>query len=292
MRVTGIILACLAALPMLASPGPAESQPPPGPAESQPRAGQPPVDLELILAVDVSGSVDATEARLQREGYVTAFRDPEVARAIRSGMVGRIAVLYLEWASAHENRVVLDWHVVADAAGAIAYADKLSAQPILRGRRTSIAAAIEFALPRFGTAYDGTRRVIDVSGDGPNNDGPPVVPARDLAVAAGVVINGLPIINERQFTWGLPNMKELDLYYRDCVIGGPGAFHIVAEDFTSFAAAVKRKLVLEIAGRTPTTQHAQALYPDRPLFDAEGNIDCQAGEKLLDIYRRRIEGPN
>ncbi|BBK29759.1 uncharacterized protein DUF1194 [Stella humosa] len=254
------------------------------------RAAGEPVDLELVLAVDVSGSVDAVEARLQREGYVAAFRDPEVVRAIRSGMVGRIAVLYFEWASQHESRVVLDWQVVADAGSATAFADRLASEPVLRGRRTSIAAAIDFAVPHFGRRYEGTRRVIDLSGDGPNNDGAPVVPARDRAVAAGIVINGLPIINERQFTWGLPNLKELDLYYRDCVIGGPGAFYIVAEDFESFAAAVKRKLVLEIAGRMPTVQHAQ-LYPERPMFDAEGRVDCLAGEKLLEIYRRRTE-PN
>ncbi|BBK40529.1 hypothetical protein STVA_05490 [Allostella vacuolata] len=253
------------------------------------RAEHQPVDLELVLAVDVSGSVDTVEARLQREGYVAAFRDPEVVRAIRSGMVGRIAVLYVEWASQHENRVVLDWQLVDGPATAAAFANRLAAQPFLRGRRTSIAAAIEFALPYFGTAYEGTRKVIDVSGDGPNNDGPPVAPARDRAVAAGVVINGLPIINERQFTWGLPNLKELDLYYRDCVIGGPGAFYIVAEDFTTFAAAVKRKLVLEIAGRAPAVQYAQL---DRPMVDADGRIDCLAGEKLLEMYRRRIEGPN
>ena len=261
-------------------------------ATSATAAERPPVDLELVLAIDVSGSVDSHEAKLQRDGYIAAFRDAEVVRAIRSGMVGRIAVLYLEWASAHENRVVLDWQLVSDAASAAAFADHLAAQPPMRGRRTSIAAAIEFAMPFFGTAFEGSRRVIDISGDGPNNDGPPVVPARDRAVAAGIVINGLPIINERQFTWGLPNLKELDLYYRDCVIGGPGAFFIVAEDFATFAAAVKRKLVLEIADRRPATQFAQTAYPDRPMFDAEGRVDCLAGEKLLEIYRRRIEAPN
>ncbi|MCC7275498.1 MAG: DUF1194 domain-containing protein [Alphaproteobacteria bacterium] len=255
-------------------------------------AAPPPVDLELILAIDVSGSVDAEEARLQREGYVSAFRDPDIVAAIRSGMVGRIAVFYFEWASAHENRVVLDWHVVGDAASAAAYADRLSAMPIMRGRRTSIAGALEFALPYFGTAYEGARRVIDVSGDGPNNDGPPILPARDAALAAGVVINGLPIINERQFAWGLPNLKELDLYYRDCVIGGPGAFYIVAEDFASFAAAVKRKLVLEIAGLSPDTQYAQNAYPERPMFGPDGTIDCMVGEKLMEIFRRRMEAPN
>jgi hypothetical protein len=276
-RVAGLILICLLALPAAAEP---------------PAAGRPPVDLELVLAVDVSGSVDSVEAKLQRDGYVAAFRDADVVHAIRSGMVGRIAVLYMEWASAHESRVVIDWEVVSDQATAAAFADRLAAQPILRGRRTSIAAAITSALPRFGARYEGTRRVIDLSGDGPNNDGPPIVPARDMAVAAGIVINGLPIVNDRQFAWGLPSMKELDLYYRDCVIGGPGAFHIVAEDFGSFAAAVKRKLVLEIAGVPPAAQLAQAAYPDRPLFDAEGKVDCMAGEKLLELYRRRIEAPN
>lgn len=139
MRVAGLILICLLALPAAAEP---------------PAAGRPPVDLELVLAVDVSGSVDSVEAKLQRDGYVAAFRDADVVHAIRSGMVGRIAVLYMEWASAHESRVVIDWEVVSDQATAAAFADRLAAQPILRGRRTSIAAAITSALPRFGARYE------------------------------------------------------------------------------------------------------------------------------------------
>ncbi|MGE0724161.1 MAG: DUF1194 domain-containing protein [Alphaproteobacteria bacterium] len=251
------------------------------------RADLTPVDLELIMAVDVSGSVDVEEARLQREGYIAAFRDPDVVRVIQAGMLGRIGVLYTEWASAHENRVVIDWQLVSDAATAAAFADALARQPALRGRRTSIAAAIEFVLPRFGTKFEGARRVIDISGDGPNNDGPPILPARDMALKAGVVINGLPILNEKQFVWGLPNLKELDLYFRDCVIGGPGAFYIVAEDFRTFAAAIKRKLVLEIAGRSPHTQYAQSIYPERPMFLPDGSTDCLVGEKLLEIFQRR-----
>ncbi|BBK38947.1 hypothetical protein STAQ_40250 [Allostella sp. ATCC 35155] len=280
MRATAFVLGLVA---MLAS----------GPAAP---AGPVPVDLELVLAIDVSGSVDGEEARLQRDGYVTAFRHPEVVAAIRSGMIGRIAVLYVEWAGAHEVHLVLDWQLVSDAPSAAAFAERLAAQPVRRGRRTSIAAAIEFAMPRFGTGFEGSRRVIDISGDGPNNDGPPVAEVRDRAVAAGIVINGLPIINERQFAWGVPNLRELDLYYRDCVIGGPGSFLVVAEDFATFAAAVKRKLILEIADRRPAVQYAQAAdppadRPQRPLVDAEGRIDCLAGEKLLEMYRRRIEIP-
>jgi len=260
-------------------------------ALAAPAAAAPvPVDLELILAIDVSGSVDLDEARLQREGYVAAFRHPDVIRAIESGQFGQIAVLYTEWAGRLENRVVLDWRLVRDRESAEAFAEALAAAPISRGRRTSISAAIDFAVPRFGTAdFEGLRRVIDLSGDGPNNDGGEVVPARDRAIEAGIVINGLPIINERQYTWGLPNLKELDAYYRDCVVGGPGAFHIVAEDFHSFASAIRRKLVLEIAGRSPVSYAHSHDRPEIPMVGPDGKADCLIGEKLLDLYLRRRE---
>ncbi len=211
-------------------------------------AGQP-VDLELALAVDVSGSIDEEEAQLQRDGYVAAFRDPAVIRAIEHGMLGRIAVAYYEWAGAGRVRVIVDWTLVSNANSAHAFAGQLTLEPPRTVRRTSISSAIDFGVPYFErNEFDGTRRVIDVSGDGANNSGDLVTRARDRAVAAGVTVNGLPIMNGRPGPFGWPPIEDLDLYYRDCVIGGPGAFLVVANSFDEFAEAVRRKLILEIAG--------------------------------------------
>ena len=192
-------------------------------------AADTPVDLELVLAVDVSLSIDVAEAGLQREGYIRAFRDAEVIRAIQSGILGRIAVTYVEWAGRYQRRVVVGWTVVNGGETAEAFADN---------------------------GYEGTRRVVDVSGDGPNNAGGLVNAARDRAAAAGITVNGLPILNDTGGMYSWYNIPDLDLYYRDCVIGGPGAFMVVAEDFGDFARAVRRKLILEIAGRTPRLRAA------------------------------------
>ncbi|MGE0718325.1 MAG: DUF1194 domain-containing protein, partial [Alphaproteobacteria bacterium] len=206
------------------------------------------VDLELVLAVDVSGSIDRDEAKLQREGYVAALVDPEVIAAIRGGPIGRIAVAYIEWAGYRHRRMVADWQVIADRESAERFAGRLAAAPIATGVSTSISGAIEFALPLFGAAgHVGERRVIDISGDGPNNDGPNVLAAREAALAQGVTINGLPILNDRPNTAGFPNLEDLDAYYEGCVIGGPGAFMVGADGFETFAAASRRKLFLEIA---------------------------------------------
>jgi len=227
------------------------------------RAAQP-VDLELALAVDVSGSIDEEEAQLQRDGYVAAFRDPAVIRAIEHGMLGRIAVSYYEWAGFERVRVIVDWTLVKDAASAHAFAGLLTLEPPRTVRRTSISSAIDFAVPYFErNAFDGTRRVVDVSGDGANNSGDLVTHARDRAVAAGVTVNGLPIINGRPGPFGWPPIKDLDLYYRDCVIGGPGALLVVANSFDEFAEAVRRKLILEIAG-TGTARPARLIPAQLP----------------------------
>ena len=210
-----------------------------------------PVDLELILAVDVSGSVDEEEAQLQRQGYVAAIADPEVVRAVTSGMLGRIAVTYLEWAGDGWQVPILGWTLIDGPQTAQAFAAKLAAAPIGAGPWTSISDAIRTATPLFdGNEFEGTRRIIDISGDGPNNTGGLVEPERDLAVAKRITINGLPIINDRLNFFRAP-MPNLDLYYRHCVIGGPGAFLVVAHGFKSFAQAIRRKLILEIAGRPP-----------------------------------------
>ena len=243
-----------------------------------------PVDLELILAVDVSRSIDREEARLQRQGYVDAFRDPALARVIGSGFIGKIAVGYFEWAGEGHARVVVPWTVIDGEKSAGAFAETLSqSKPPGSARRTSISHAIEFALPWFdGNGIAGTRRVIDVSGDGPNNDGDLVLSARAKALAAGVTINGLPIMGHSRGLYSRYNLPDLDLYFRDCVIGGPGAFMEVAVDFPDFARAVRRKLILEIAGRTPRTGHR--MLPAQAGPDARIAPPCNIGEQILLRY--------
>ena len=210
------------------------------------------VDLELVLAVDVSGSIDPEEARMQREGYIAAFGNAQVIDAIQHGFHGRIAVLYFEWAGLGYNRLLADWTIIHDAASAAAFQVLLQGSPPERMPRTSISQAIDYAMPQFArNDYDAKRRVVDISGDGPNNWGRSVTKARDEAVAAGITINGLPIVNDRPSFGSMPQTANLDLYYTDCVIGGPSAFIIVAQGFEDFARAVRRKLILEIAGQTP-----------------------------------------
>ena len=252
-----------------------------------------PVDLELILAVDVSGSIDEAEAELQREGYVKAIAHPDIVAAIRGGMLGRIAVVYFEWSGVGWQGKVGDWTLIEDAASARAFSQALARAPIDSGPWTSISGAIDFAVPMFeANGYEGTRRVIDISGDGPNNVGGYVPRARDRAVARGIIINGLPIMNDRPNYVRLP-MPNLDLYYRNCVIGGPGAFIVVTHDFKAFAAAIRRKLVLEIAGRSlpdgqlPQGPRRLALFHGRfPLSAPRDWIPpCDEGERRFQGIR-------
>ena len=218
-----------------------------------------PVDLELVLAVDISGSVDEVEALLQREGYIAALRHPQVIEAIQGGMFGGIAVTYVEWAGDHYQRTMLDWSLLDGAESAFAFADALAETPLLTAHWTSLSGAIDYAVPLFDdNGFEGFRRVIDISGDGHNNRGRPVEQARDEAVATGITINGLPIVNDRPNPWGGRPPINLDLYYEQRVIGGPGAFIVVAEDYTSFASAILSKLLLEIAGETPPSRRIVA----------------------------------
>jgi hypothetical protein len=212
---------------------------------------QTPVDLELVLAIDVSGSIDAEEAKLQRDGYMQAFLDPMVMRAIQSGERRAIAVAYVEWASYNQRRIVVDWTMIKDESSSRAFVDELARNPPIIGMSTSISGAIEYGLAMFGKGFKGQRRVIDISGDGPNNSGGMVTFARDRAIASGVTINGLPVLNDRPNRMNFPTLPDLDLYYEGCVIGGPGAFVVVAQDFVNFAQAIRQKLILEIAGRVP-----------------------------------------
>jgi hypothetical protein len=207
-----------------------------------------PVDVALVLAVDVSRSVDEDEARLQRQGYREAITDPRVVEAIRGGMTGAIALAYVEWAGFEFQRLLLPWTRIATQAEANGWAERLAAAPRASLSWTSISGGIDFSRRTMEESpYEATRRVIDVSGDGVNNSGGPVEVARDRAVAEGIVINGLPIVNDRP-TFGRMPPVPLDEYYRDNVVGGDGAFVIVAQDFESFGNAVKRKLIREIAG--------------------------------------------
>jgi hypothetical protein len=210
-----------------------------------------PVDLELIVAVDVSGSIDPDEAALQRKGYLRSLVDPEVVRAIKAGPLGKIALTYVEWAGMGHFKTVVDWSVIDGMERAQAFAARLGAQPIETAHRTSLSDAIDRSAPLFAAnAYDGARRVIDISGDGANNYGRLVTAARDEAVRQGIVINGLPILTDPA-GGSFPSIPDLDLFFRDCVIGGPGAFIVVARGFDDFARAVRKKLIIEIAGAPP-----------------------------------------
>jgi hypothetical protein len=238
-----------------------------------------PVDLELVLAIDVSRSIDPNEAQLQREGYIKAFRDPEVIEAITTGMLGRIAVGYFEWAGFGHADIIVDWTIVDDTVSANAFADALAQGHPISASRTSISGAIDFAQPWFNNnGFEGTRRVIDVSGDGPNNWGELVTSARDRAVAAGVTINGLPILNTEMGLFSRFNIGSLDLYYRDCVIGGTGAFMVVAESFNDFGRAVRRKMVLEIAGLLPPPM--RGVIPAQANERARLSPPCNIGETM------------
>src|SRR6185503_6727418 len=244
----------------------------------RPALAQTVVDLELVIAVDVSLSMDLDEQRLQRDGYIMAFRDPEVHKAITSGPNGRIAVTYMEWAGPPTQQVVMPWTVIDSAQAARAFADRLEATPISRARMTSISAALQYSGHLFDSSgAKGIRRVIDVSGDGPNNAGMPVVPVRDELVAKGIVINGLPIM--LKLAQGFFDLAELDLYYADCVIGGTGSFMIPIKERGEFRTATRRKLLLEIAGYAPPARliRTQATAPaDR--------FDCLIGEKQWRNY--------
>lgn len=237
-----------------------------------------PADLELVLAVDVSRSMDADEQALQRNGYIQAFRHQEVIDALSSGPHGRIAVSYVEWAGPSFQQTIVPWTLIDGAAAARAFADRLAAAPISRERGTSIANGLLFVGPTFeGNGIAGSRRVIDVSGDGPNNMGAPVETARDPLVAQGVTINGLPIMIKRP--GGFASIENLDIYYEDCVIGGPGAFLVTVTDIKNLASAIRRKLVLEIASRPALLQKASEAAP-------EARIDCMIGERLREQWMR------
>ncbi|XDA99500.1 DUF1194 domain-containing protein [Sulfitobacter sp. LCG007] len=229
------------------------------------------VDVELFLAVDVSRSMSASELEIQRQGYAAALVSDEVMSAIENGLTGRIAVTYVEWAGDTSHNVVVPWTLVGSIDDAVGIANTITAHFNPGMRRTSISGVLDFATRDIReNDIDGLRRVIDISGDGPNNQGAPVLEAREAALAEGMIINGLPVMTSDALSevWGIP---DLDDYYRNCVIGGPGAFVIPVLSWSQFAEAIKRKLVLEIA----------ALPDDvtRVHYHEEASYDCLIGEK-------------
>ena len=238
------------------------------------------VDIELVLAVDISYSMDYDELKLQREGYVEAITSPEFLNALKQGMHGKIAVTLVEWAGAADQRIVVPWRLIDGPGTAQAVAAEMAAAPVRRAFRTSISGALIFSRGLFeGNGFTGIRRVIDVSGDGTNNQGALVAPTRDETIASGVVINGLPIMLKEPQP-GSIDIKDLDIYYEDCVIGGAGAFVIPIREREKFKEAIRTKLVLEVAGREP---EARVI----PASAASPRISCTIGEQM---WQRRWGG--
>jgi Protein of unknown function (DUF1194) len=224
------------------------------------------VDVELVLAVDISQSMDEREFALQRAGYVEALRHPDFIKAVRSGATGRIALAYFEWAGTIRDDGVVAWQVIDSSESANVFADRIEARPFRSFRGTSISGALAFGARLLdGNAFEGERRVIDISGDGPNNIGLPVTPTRDAAIAKGIVINGLPILISPS-----PSFSHLDQYYAQCVTGGPGAFVLPIHAASEFTTAIRHKLILEVSG---------IADPAKIRIDAAAPVDCLQGER-------------
>jgi hypothetical protein len=214
---------------------------------TSPARADTPVDLQLVLAVDVSRSIDEVEAELQRRGYVEALASDHVIDAILSGEHKRIALCYTEWAGTHYQMVVIDWSLIDSAAAAHRFSEKLTEAPRTSQSWTAVGAALAFAAQRFeNSGFTSKRHVIDISGDGRTNDGPPAELVRDKLVAKGIVINGLPVMMNRS-NFGRPADAQLDKYYEENVIGGQGSFVISAATFADFGRAVRNKLIREVS---------------------------------------------
>jgi Protein of unknown function (DUF1194) len=237
------------------------------------RAVETNVDVELVIAVDVSYSMDPDEQVLQREGYITGLTSQEFLDALHQGMHGKIAITYFEWAGAGDQKIVVPWRLVDGPASARAFADEIAQAPYRRAYRTSISGALRFAQPLFeGSGFRGLRRVIDVSGDGANNQGLPVTLVRDEVLERGITINGLPILLKRPSAATM-DIENLDVYYEDCVVGGPGAFMIPIKEREQFREATRTKLVLEIAGREPPVRVI-------PVAASAPRVSCLIGERM------------
>lgn len=232
------------------------------------------VDVELVIAVDVSGSVSAREHEVQRQGYLAAFEDEALIRAIQSGPNKRVAVTYLEWANQFNQHILVPWRIVSDRQSAHAFRDELARKRRTLFRGTSLAGALEFSALQFGrNRFQGIRRVIDLSGDGPNRTGPLVNDVRDTLVAQGIIINGLPIMLSPAIS-NLTHGLDLADYFEDCVIGGPGAFVYPVRAEAEMAEAIRRKLILEVSGQPARVWRAS--QEPRP------KSNCQIGRGLYD----------
>jgi hypothetical protein len=220
------------------------------------------VDLLLVLSSDVSRSIDAPKFKLQRDGYAAAIVNPRVIQAIRSGALGKIAISFVEWSGVGAQKIVIDWTVIRDEATARDFSAQVIEAPRAFADRTSISGGIDFAMAQLARSpFQANRRTIDVSGDGTNNSGRDVTDARDEALAKGVTINGLVIMSERPMSWNADHTNPpggLDAYYRNNVIGGPGSFVMVAENFSSFGQAILNKLIAEIASVPETRATKEA----------------------------------
>ena len=233
----------------------------------------PSVDIELVLAVDVSYSMDMDELAVQREGYAQAITSKEFLQALKAGPNGKISLTYFEWAASSDQKIIVPWRVIDGPEAADAVAQDILKTPVRRASRTSISGAINFATRLLEEdPHRGLRRVIDISGDGPNNNGGSVTVARDAAVEKGIVINGLPIM-VKDPTYSTMDIENLDFYYEDCVIGGPGSFVVSIKDRDKFKEAIRTKLVLEVAGRLPPTRLVR-------IAGREPRVSCTIGEKI------------
>ncbi len=232
------------------------------------------VDIELVLAVDISYSMDPEEQELQREGYIKALSSREFLHALRQGSHGRIAVTYFEWAGVNIQKMIVPWRLIEGPESADAFGAEIARAPYTRGMRTSIAGAMMYALPLFEQSpHRGLRRVLDISGDGTNNNGPLVTVARDQVLEKGITINGLPIMLKRQTSGGFFDIENLDVYYEDCVIGGAGSFVVPIKNREQFIEATKTKLVLEVANLMPEGRVI-------PAASSAPRVSCTIGEKI------------
>src|SRR5258705_7049598 len=231
------------------------------------------VDIELVIAVDVSYSMDLDELAVQREGYAQAIVSKEFLQALKTGPNSKVALTYFEWSASSDQKIIIPWRVIDGPETADAIANEIMKTPVRRGTRTSISGAINFAMPLFEeNPYRGLRRVIDISGDGPNNNGAPVTDVRAAALEKGITINGLPIM-VKEPSYSTMDIDNLDLYYEDCVIGGPGSFVVAIKDRENFKEAIRTKLILEVADRAPERRVV-------PVAEKEPRVPCLIGERI------------
>jgi hypothetical protein len=254
--------------------GMAAPNPPSQPGHpSAAKDGTPTVDVELVLAVDVSYSMDMDELAIQREGYAQAIVSKEFLQALKALPNGKISVTYFEWAASNDQKIIIPWRVIDGPETADAVADEILKTPIRRASRTSISGAIYFAMPLFDeNPYRGLRRVIDISGDGPNNNGSPVTGARDIALSKGITINGLPIM-VKEPSYSTMDIENLDFYYEDCVIGGP----VPSWSRSRIAKNSRKRSAPSCCSRSPAARPSARWFP---VAEKEPRVSCLIGEKI------------